>query len=206
MTRFRLPIVFALSLLTPQFATGQEIISASFSGDIVRWDLSSGQISYTSPLGGNLRAAGLAATSGGRLFGISTIDAQGSPAVFEIDPATGQETVFGSIPLSGPTTVVGLTGTPDGNLLGWNKEFGREDFYLIDPDTLDFQVVPITFPNTVRSFGTGSMVTNAEGRIFAWVGGALTAGGSTTNSLRSTWRTTTLPKSAGSKASLPPIQ
>lgn len=90
-----------------------------------------------------------------------------TPAMYEIDPATGATSLLVES-ISAAGRVVALTPLRDGNLFGYDNNLG---FLSINPMTLAYATLRITASNTPGSISTGAMATSPGADIYAWCSG-----------------------------------
>ena len=170
--------IFLLVGLIPSIALSdilQDLVSVRYRGSVARWDILTDQSDYhvSGPSSG---FAAMAKLSNGQLISSRTTDSGNIPSLFAVNPATGNQTLIGTF-TAGPTRLSALTATTDDQLLGWHVGLGTGDFYLVDPLTLQYQIVPITLSNGSTFHSTGSMATSPDGKIFAWTSGASASDG-----------------------------
>jgi len=133
----------------------------------MRWNFNSSTDIYQKYVGTN-NISDMTRSNDGRYLAYRTNYGGLTPALFEINPATGDSHMVVQSSAGAPK-VVALTSTPDGYLFGCDNNLG---FVRINPSTLAYTVVPISALNfSYDTLHSGGMATSAIGEIYAWASG-----------------------------------
>jgi hypothetical protein len=103
----------------------------------------------------------------GRILAYRTNTQSQTPALFQIDPATGNATLVVQS-ASAPGRVVALAPMANGDLLGCDNNLG---FVEINPNTMAYTQLPLVASNAPQTIFSGGMATSATGQIYAWCSG-----------------------------------
>jgi hypothetical protein len=134
---------------------------SSASADVRRWSIDTLNVDYATPTG-HIGFGDMTRDVHGRYlayvsnFGGSFDE---TPALFEIDPATGAVELLVESASAAPR-VASLTWLPDGDLLGYEFPSG---LIRIDPDTL----APTAVPLDKDLFVSGGLATSSNGTVYA---------------------------------------
>ena len=102
-------ILFGAVCLASLPAFGQELVTVTFGGNFVRWDVSDDSIIYSTP-GPSSGFAALGRTNDDRFFAYRGDFAGNTTSLFELDPVDGSTTLVGNFGSGDPDSIVGLAG------------------------------------------------------------------------------------------------
>ena len=133
---------------------------------VIRWNPDSPATTYTRDTGTSL-FGDLTRLYDGRYVAYRTDYQSQTPALFQIDPATGAATLLVQSN-NAPRRVVAMAPMRDGNILAYENEFGWVSF---NPATLAYTRPAIAASNAPITLSIGGMAVSPGGDMYAWGAG-----------------------------------
>ena len=138
---------------------------------VLRWDIDAPGTGFVRDVGSGATLFGdMTRLSDGRIVAYRTTYGGFTPALYEINPETGNASLLLQS-ATGAGEVVAMATMPDGNLFARDNTLG---FIRINPATLAWSPVNITGPYSAANMYSGGMATSPTGQIYAWCDGFAT--------------------------------